>query len=304
MGADTTVRLPGGWLDGAGACHRDAAVRAVCGADEEWLYGLPLSTPEAAVVTELLARCVSRIGPDPATAPAADTARELCAGDREWLVLRLWQQTLGDRVEITLVCPRPSCGARIDVDFALSHLPADGPAQQPEYQLAERDGDTELRLRFRLPRGSDLEAIGRPRDEHGEDRAVMDRAGALLGRCVLGVEPPPADGAGPAVLLARSSRLRAALAERMREHSALVQRDFDVPCPECGRPFSTPFDPILEFLAEMLRRRPEFERDVHLLSLRYHWPLSEILALPRPRRRRYVRLMHAYSEPEPTAAGW
>jgi hypothetical protein len=299
MAADTTVWLPGGWLDGTGACHHDAAVRPVCGADEEWLYGLPLSTPEASVVTELLARCVSRIGPDPSTAPAADTLRELCAGDREWLMLRLWQLTFGDRVEFTLTCPEPSCGARIDIDFALSGLPADGPPQQPEYQLTVRDGDTELRLRFRLPRGSDLEAMGRSPDEHGQDRA-----GALLGRCVLGAEPPPADGARPTVLLARSSRLRAALAERMREYSALVQREFDVPCPECERPFSMPFDPILEFLAEMLRRRSEFEHDVHLLSLRYHWPLSEILALPRPRRRRYVRLMHAYSEPEPAVAGW
>jgi hypothetical protein len=298
MGADTMVRLPGGWLDRTGACHRDAAVRPVRGADEEWLYGLPLTTPETRVVTELLARCVSRIGP---AAPTAGTVRELCVGDREWLMLRLWQLTFGDRVEFTLTCPRPSCGAQLDIDFPLSGLPVEGRPQQPDYQLTTRDGETERSLRFRLPRGCDLEALGRDRSrgKHGDDRAV-----SLLGRCVADVEPPPADDAGPAALLARSARLRAALAERMREHSALVQRELDAVCPECEREFGTPFDPILEFLTEMLRRRSEFELDVHLLSLCYHWPLSEILALPRPRRRRYVRLMHAYSEPEPAAADW
>ncbi len=294
MGQDTAVRLPGGWLDGSGACHRDAAVRPVRGDDEEWLYTLPLTTPESQVVSGLLARCVSRIGPG---APARDTVRELCAGDREWLVLRLWQLTLGDRVELTLTCPRPSCGARMDVDFALSGLPVEDRPQQAEYHLAAREGGVEAR--FRLPRGADLEALGGGRSGTGPGDA---RAARLLGRCVLGVDPPPAEGT--AVLLARSARLREALAERMREHSALTQRELDAACPECEEEFVSRFDPILEFLTEMLRRRPEFERDVHLLSLHYHWPLSEILALPRPRRRWYVRLLHAHTEPEPAAAGW
>jgi hypothetical protein len=178
-------------------------------------------------------------------------------------------------------------------------------AQRPEYHLTARDRGAEVRLRFRLPRGADLEALG---GEHPQGTAADRAAVALLGRCVLGIDAPAAGGPGAApqpaaavALLGRSARLRAALAERMRRHSALVQRELDTACPECGRPFTATFDPVLSFLSEMLRRRPEFERDVHLLSLHYHWPLSEILAMPRPRRRRYVELLCAHTEPEPVA---
>jgi hypothetical protein len=281
MLASTAVRLPAGWLDGAGILRREAVVRPLCGDDEEWLYAVPLATPEPVVVTELLARCVQRIG---LSEPTHDTIRELAAGDREWLVLRLWQLTLGDRVKLTLGCPRPVCGARLDVDFAISALPVEERPQRPEYRLIERVDGTEYRVRFRLPRGGDLEALA----GRSFDAGPAGPAAALIERCVLGIDPPVEGG---------FAGLTAPLAARMRQHSALVQRDFDATCPDCGRSFGAGFDPILAFLTELLRRRPEFEHDVHLLSLNYHWTLSEILALTRPRRRRYVRVLNAYTEP-------
>ncbi|MFI9561180.1 T4 family baseplate hub assembly chaperone [Nonomuraea endophytica] len=278
------VLLRGGWLDEAGASHHDAAVRPVRGEDEQWLYALPLSTPEARVVTELLARCVSRVGPG---APSRETVRELPVGDREWLVAQLWRATFGDRVELVLTCPRQACGARMDVDFALSELPVEGPPQQPDFPLTWGDGDDVVRLRFRLPRGSDLEALGRAAAEGvpGEDLQAV-----LLSRCVLAY-----DSGGENAAL--SPGLMEALMEATRRGSALMRREFGASCPECGREFAVEFDPILSFLTEMLRRRPEFERDVHLLSLYYHWPLSEILAMSRVRRRRFVEFLLDRLEP-------
>jgi hypothetical protein len=313
MAADTAVLLPGGWLDGAGACHQEAAVRAVRGEDEEWLYGLPLTTPEAAVVTGLLTRCATRIGPS--APPGRDVVRSLPVGDREWLILRLWRLTLGDRVELVLTCPRPGCGARMDIDFALDGPLAEPLPQWPDYPFTAPGGGHDGRgdaggvvgLRFRLPRGGDLEALGRAGEtsdgkasggEASEGEAPdADRAAALLGRCVVsfagfaGFDGAGSDGGDATALLGRFPGLRDGLAEEMRRRSALVDREFDAVCPQCGREFTGEFDPILAFLTEMMRRRPEFDRDVHLLSLHYHWPLSEILALPRPRRRRYVRLL-------------
>jgi hypothetical protein len=288
MAADTAVLLPGGRLDATGSCHQEAAVQPVRGADEEWLYGLPLSTPEAAVVTGLLTRCLTRIGA--AGPPGRDVVRSLPVGDREWLILRLWRLTLGDRVELVLTCPRPECGAHMDIDFALDGLDVERLPQRPDYPFdaPEDIGSAEMAgLRFRLPRGDDLEALGR--SDHG-GAAERDLAAALLGRCLVSLDGGAADEEVLA-LLGRSPGLRDGLAEQMRRRSALVQREFDAACPQCGREFTGEFDPILAFLTEMMRRRPEFERDVHLLSLHYHWPLSEILALPRPRRRRYVRLL-------------
>jgi hypothetical protein len=279
MLSSTAVRLPAGWLDGTGVLRREAVIRPLRGVDEEWLYAVPLATPEPVVVTELLTRCVERIG---LSAPGHDTIRDLPAGDREWLVLRLWRLTFGDRVDLTLHCPRTACGARLDVDFAISALPVDERPQQAEYRLTERVDGTEFRVRFRLPRGGDLEALA---------AGPSDPVVALLDRCVLGIDPA-AEG-GPSL----GGPLGTALAERMRQHSALVQSEFEATCPDCGQTFGAGFDPILAFLTELLRRRSEFEHDVHVLSLHYHWPPSEILALSRPRRRRYVRLLNAFTEP-------
>jgi hypothetical protein len=295
MPVDTPVRLPAGWLDDAGNAHRDAILRPVCGADEEWLYGLPLAAPEAGVITGLLTRCVPRIGP---VEPTDETVRALPVGDREWLILRLWQLTFGNRVELVLRCPRASCDARMDVEFALDEVPAGESPQRAEYEF-EREG---VRVRFRLPRGGDLEALGRAGTGAASDD---ERATVLLARCVLGIEGGGADGDGaadPASLLGAAGDLRAALAAQIERQSAAVEREFAARCPECERDFSGAFDPILAFLSEMLRRRAEFERDVHLLGLHYHWPLSEILAMARPRRRRYVRLLLDQLEPVPAAA--
>ena len=268
MQAQVTVQLPGGWLDADGVCHRDAAVRPLRGRDEEWLYGLPPHTPLAPLVTELLLRRVVRIGP---SRPSRATIRSLLAGDRDYLVLELYQASFGGRVERVLACPRPACGARLDVDFEVDALPVRRLVPQLSYRL-ERDGEGPTELRFRLPTGADLEELGT--GEGGAD--------ALLERCLLA-------GAGDDGRLPAASRAR--LEAEMERLAPGVDRELQATCPECGHPFAVAFDPVPAFLAEVWRRRAEFDRDVHLLSFHYHWPLSEILGMPRPRRQAYVALL-------------
>jgi hypothetical protein len=82
-----------------------------------------------------------------------------------------------------------------------------------------------------------------------------------------------------------------------------VDRELQATCPECGHPFAVAFDPVPAFLAEVWRRRAEFDRDVHLLSFHYHWPLSEILGMPRPRRQAYVALLLSQLDLGTVAAG-
>jgi hypothetical protein len=265
----TTVRLPGGWLDAAGARHQEVAIRPLRGHDEEWLYGLPPHTPLAPLVTELLRRCVVRLGP---SRPTRSTIRSLLVGDRGYLVLALYQATFGDRVEMVLACPRPACGARMDVDFQVDDLPVRHVPQQPGYRL-DRDGEGLPPVRFRLPTGADLEELG---------AGAAGAAGALLERCVLG-------GAEVTGRLSVASRAR--LEAEMERLMPGVEREVEATCPECGHPFQVAFDPVPWFLAEAWRRRAEFDREVHLLSFHYHWPLGEILGLVRPRRQSYVALL-------------
>jgi hypothetical protein len=268
MRPEAHVELPGGWLDPAGVCRRDAVIRPLRGHDEEWLHGLPPGTPLVGVVTELLLRCLGRLGPSP---PTPEVVRLLPVGDRDYLVLRLHQLSFGDRMELTLACPRPGCRAELDADFQLGAIPVREAPQRPGYPL-EHDG---RELRFRLPRGDDLEEL---------DAAGGDPGMVLLERCLLG-------GPDDVAALRRSPALRAAVEAEMERRSPGVERELEAVCPECRQLFGVDFDPVGRFFAEVGRRRPEFDRDVHLLSYHYHWPLSEILGMARPRRQAYVALL-------------
>src|SRR3954467_7212515 len=78
--------------------------------DEAWLAGLPSHLPTAHVVTELLERVVTRLGP--AAPPARGARRALPAGDRDYLLLTLRRLTLGPRMVAVLECPE--CGNSLD----------------------------------------------------------------------------------------------------------------------------------------------------------------------------------------------
>jgi len=58
-------------------------------------------------------------------------------------------------------------------------------------------------------------------------------------------------------------------------------------CPECGTARAVDLDPY-----GALRHRPDtLLLQVHRLAWHYHWSEAEILALPRPRRLRYLQLI-------------
>jgi hypothetical protein len=267
MVAEATVELPAGWWEDDGTCHRNAVIRPLRGSDEEWLRGLAPATPLAHVATALLARCVRRVGDAPFR---RHLIRALAAGDREYLVLRIWELSLGGALDLVLACPR--CDARMDARIELADVPVRRAADSRVHAV-RADGRT---VRFRVPCGDDLEALG-------------PGAGAaeLLARCVV-------DGDGGA-----APELLAAVDAELERVAPGPETEIQAVCAECGAEFTTEFDPTAALLAELARRRPQLDRDVHLLSLHYHWSLREILSLARPRRVAYVDGLA--SGPEPIA---
>lgn len=227
-----------------------AVVRALRGSDEEWLRELDRDTPLPHATTALLARCVVRIdGAD--ASPAA--IRALTLGDRERLVLAAWRLSLGPRMRLVLRCP--ACDGLMDADVALGEQPpGSGPATG---------------TRVRLPTGDDLEAVA----------SAGDPALELLTRCAVG---PVAD------VVAASPEVRAELEEELEGLDPGAVGELDAACPDCGASFTTGLDPAVALLAELGRRQAQLDRDVHLLSLHYHWPLRDILRLSRLHRRTYV----------------
>ena len=126
--AGEVFRLPGGYVDDGGVVHREVELVPLTGADEERLAGL--NAPAVAVITQLLARVVRRIGTLPQPGPGV--MRSLLVGDRDFLVVKLRQLTLGDEVDIDLSCANAECGKRMDLSFVLTNMPLGRFRQQLE----------------------------------------------------------------------------------------------------------------------------------------------------------------------------
>lgn len=253
------VTLPRGVRVG-GERRRDAAVRPVAGADEvSLLDGDALSPVERS--TALLARCVVRLGD--VDAPGADAVRDLCAGDREALLLHVRRVTLGDGIDLVLACPR--CGEPLDLELRTAELLVPAYADVRERHELVIDGAV---VSFRLPTGRDLEAAARVGAVDAEQAA-----GLVLERC-----------AGEAL----TGTAAAAVSARMAELDPQAEIVLEMPCAVCEHRFSVALDAGDLLARELTGRGDVLLREIHLLALHYGWPESELLEMTSRRRRRYV----------------
>ena len=155
--------LPGGILDGKGSCLKTVRVRELTGRDEELLADRRYHNA-AEQVTDFLAQVIVEV-------PGLDKPvnRELVAtmliGDRDYVLLRLRQLSLGDKIEQVMRCPSIACGKKADVEFLISELPVHRVAVvQPWYEFdlstpVRADDEKSNHMVLRLPVGRDLEAV-------------------------------------------------------------------------------------------------------------------------------------------------
>lgn len=273
--------LPGGWFDAEGRLHRDFDLAVLTGREEELLSQAHHPRP-AALVTEVLSRCVRRIGRISPVPP--EVARGLLIADRLYLLLRLRRETFGERVRATLACPWPGCGERVSLDFAISDVAVEAPPQPGPVHTMTLSGADGREVAFRLPTGADQEELSELLEEN-EAVALT----ALLARCVrrIGADEHP-DTASIAGLPARA---RAEIEERMRQVAPSVAQTMDAVCSGCGRAFTAPFDVQRFFLGELRTDGTRLYQEVHYLAYHYHWAEGEIMAMTRDRRQTYIDVL-------------
>lgn len=182
-----------------------------------------------------------------------ETVRDLAVGDRQFLARQLSVHLGHDPVWLTAVCRE--CGESFDFEVRQADLPVKEAGESFPY--AQTGG-----LRLRVPTGADQEAIAGLSDE----RAVN----ALFERCRI-------EGEG------EMSAAEAAVEEASPEVALAAL----AACPACGAGNEVAVDPYLGLPAH----GEELFAEVHLLASSYHWSEAEILALPRSRRRLYLRLI-------------
>lgn len=285
-----TCILPGGYADEAGVLHAEAEFRRLSGNEEELLAG-SVGRAMPVLVTEVLAGCLIRIGTIRPVLPSV--IRRLLVADRQYLLLKLREATFGPEVRGTLRCPWPGCGARVDTDFMISDIPVrpsrdKGPVYRMELSgaaaPADGDGAPVRSVSFRLPNGSDQEAI-MPLYHENPARALA----MLLELCIVSLGG--CDNPGTDLLAQLSPAARREIEAGMEQVSPAVDLDMQAECTECGRSFTVPFDIQDFFFGELRADADMLYREIHYLAYHYHWSEQEIMAMTQDRRRRYIEVL-------------
>lgn len=280
--SSTEVTLPGGVVVD-GSRHRTAHLRPLSGQDEAILLEEAQSLPPASLVTSLLFRCLDGLGPlRPVT---RQSVRELTLGDREALLLNLRRLTLGDRMSCVLTCPNQACGEKMDLDLNVSDLLVQ-PYQYEETQhetVVLLKGKGRYRICFRLPNGADQEAAALLARE--SPKAAVN---AILQRCIAGMST---ENGRTRPLKAIPATVAAALSQVMADLDPQAEILLNLTCPSCGAAFVLPFDAGDYFCQEILGRKSDLYREVHLLAFYYHWSEAEILDMAVQKRRLYLDLI-------------
>ncbi|MBZ5621712.1 MAG: hypothetical protein LAQ69_23740 [Acidobacteriia bacterium] len=271
------VHLPGGVPIGEEWCD-SAWLRPVTGREEEFLLSEGRQMTAAARVTELLARCVERLGPvEPV---GAELVRRLNVGDREALLLHIRRMTLGERVSCLLSCP--NCGKKMDLDLEIGELLLSPyPHRKKTHAVDIADAENSYRVMFRVPNGEDQEAVANSAAQS------VDRAAELvLRRCVERVDSRNEENLSelPPIVLRDLPGKMAALDPQ-------AELLLDLTCPECAAGFVVPFDAGDYLCRELATEEREFYREVHSLSWHYHWSEDAVLGLSRRKRHIYLDLL-------------
>jgi hypothetical protein len=271
------VALPGGFVDDAGHVHADADLTMLTGVGEAAILNAPPDTCAAQLVTLLLAHSVRRIGTLRRVTEAS--VRKLIVQDREFLLLRLREVVLGPEMWVRVECPRSECGQSMEIKLRLDSLPM---TRRPATSRYTAFDDT---IEFRLPTGEDQEGIASDAEDDG---GIVRR---MLARCLR------RRGTGAPVDLSTLDEASIlAIEVRMQETAPDVTPEMDAVCPDCRNGFAAEVDLPFLILSELRSATRRLEEEVHVLAWNYHWAEADILAMSRPKRARYVRLIEEQLE--------
>jgi hypothetical protein len=281
------VKLPGGVRVGE-QWHRCAWLRPVSGREEEFLLFEGKYLSAAARATQLLTRCVLRLGPvEPV---GADLVRRLNAGDREALLFHIRRLTCGEHISCLLSCA--NCNKKMDLDLQIAEfLLPPYPHSQEIHEVDIDDSGNCYRVRFRVPNGEDQEAVA-----SAAEQSVNAAEEIVLRRCIERVDS--VDGGSTEAGSSQKDKLcdlpdvvLRELPARMAALDPQAEILLDLTCPECAAGFIVPFDAGDYFFRELALHERELYREVHALSLHYHWSEDAALGLSRRKRQTYFELL-------------
>jgi hypothetical protein len=267
------IQLPGGlWHNDE--LHREVAFKPITGLVEmaiDEACQKALNLPEAATIA--LAASLLNIGRFAATPSLVD---DLSIGDRQFIAQQLAVQL--DMGEFWMTSACTNCGEHFDFLIRFSQLPVTEAGNgYPFAQVNTSIG----RLWWRVPTGADQKVLAGDVDE--DENLIR----ILVERCLVN-DPFGENEDGSTRKLGGLSDDDLKMVETALESIApKVTTEVGVTCIACGKIGKIHIDPYW-FLS---RNRGEVIEQIHTIALNYHWSETEILALPKKRRRRYLKLI-------------
>lgn len=280
LGDERSFLLPLGYVDSSGRCHREVRLRPMTGREQQLVALLPPTASTAVITTELLARCVQKVG-EIENVDAA-LVRDLLVGDREVLLLRLYQTTFGEKLYVRLQCQAEACAEITEVLLNLEDVTVEAsPVTARAFAINVRSNEDEA-IRFRLPTGGDQEALANM-GNLTEEKEIE----ALLKRCLI---------EGTVELGNLSNSDIAQIEEGMMKLAPPIEVELGAVCPKCSTSFTNQIDVPFLVLNEMKSSEASLDFDIHTLAFYYHWTESEIALLTPRKRARYTKLLEDYLE--------
>jgi|APLak6261659701_1056019.scaffolds.fasta_scaffold00006_15 hypothetical protein len=223
----------------------------------------------SARVTHILASALEQLADEPVS---RKSVAALSVGDRQFLMRQLSIHLGQDGLWLTTHCT--ACGKPFDLYVKQSKLPVK-PAGMG-YPAVEVD--TSLgRLQFRVPAGTDQEAIASIAEE---DKALR----CLVRRLACGQEAEGQESSSLDELSTGDLRLVEQALETVAPEVGLA---VVTNCPECSAANQVGIPPYLCLDLDA----GQIYADIHGLAFHYHWSEPRILALPRARRKLYLKLI-------------
>ena len=265
MNEGVHVTLPGGLMD-KGTLERSIQFMPVTGQME---LALIESASSSENVPERITRTLACVLCSQNGAPLTrDSIRNLSVADRQFLSLQLAILLEGNEAWLTLHCSE--CKESIDLSIERSSLPIESAGLGYPYGTISI-GDHAVKLRVLT--GADQERVA----ELDYETALHQ----LLSGCIVEVDGSPPNDDFIQNLLDDDIAL---IDEKLDEISPSMGTQIVTTCPACQHECLYEINPYQFGLAS----RSQLFQEIHTLASSYHWSETEILDLPRNRRKVYL----------------
>lgn len=238
--------LPVGYKDEDGVVHRTVTLKPMTGETEEAIADPKIRDNGGKIITALLESVIEKIGTLPRV--TKDIIRDLTTIDRDFLLIKNRQVSLGDNISYTDICP--DCRAKNEIHVNLSNI-------EPKYLENEEDRE----LTFDLPIGyTDASGtvhkeitITLPTGRVQERVAQMVRANPAQATTIMlqliTLKLGTLEFINPDVFKKMTKKDRDFISNKLSELEVGVKFDTEVMCSECGSEFVTSI-PLQSLLGE------------------------------------------------------